>query len=165
MTTECTLVGGDSGGPLFDMTGKVIGIHSRIGNSLTSNMHVPVDIFRDDWEKLAKGERWGAVGGGKGGGGPKGPPNQLPGYLGVNAAVDFKGPGVKIGSIVVGSPADKAGLKHNDIIISVNAKTVASADELRAELQKHRPGDEITLEIRRSAETLKLKAVLASAPQ
>src|SRR6185295_19283905 len=30
VTTECTLVGGDSGGPLFDMNGRVIGIHSRI---------------------------------------------------------------------------------------------------------------------------------------
>src|SRR5204863_1854494 len=33
--TDCTLVGGDSGGPLFDMNGRVIGIHSRISNRLT----------------------------------------------------------------------------------------------------------------------------------
>ena len=56
ITTDCTLVGGDSGGPLFDMYGKVIGIHSRIGNQITANMHVPVDIYRQEWERLVKGE-------------------------------------------------------------------------------------------------------------
>ncbi len=58
--TDCTLVGGDSGGPLFDMQGRVIGIHSRIGGlAITENMHVPVDTFRETWDKLAKGESWG----------------------------------------------------------------------------------------------------------
>jgi serine protease Do len=38
------LVGGDSGGPLFDMHGRVIGIHSRIGQSLTANMHAPLSF-------------------------------------------------------------------------------------------------------------------------
>jgi hypothetical protein len=58
--SDCTLVGGDSGGPLFDMQGRVIGIHSRIGGfAITENMHVPVDTFRTTWDKLARGESWG----------------------------------------------------------------------------------------------------------
>jgi serine protease Do len=58
--TDCTLVGGDSGGPLFDMQGNVIGIHSRIGGfNITENMHVPVDTFRKEWDKLAKGDSYG----------------------------------------------------------------------------------------------------------
>lgn len=57
--TDCTLVGGDSGGPLFDMNGKVVGIHSRIGNNITENIHVPVDPYRKTWDRLAKGESWG----------------------------------------------------------------------------------------------------------
>jgi S1-C subfamily serine protease len=58
--SDCTLVGGDSGGPLFDMHGRVIGIHSRIGGfTITENMHVPVDTFRTTWDKLARGESWG----------------------------------------------------------------------------------------------------------
>ena len=60
--TDCTLVGGDSGGPLFDMQGRVIGIHSRIGGfAITENMHVPVDTFRKDWDKLARGDSWGTA--------------------------------------------------------------------------------------------------------
>ncbi|MCL6480244.1 MAG: trypsin-like peptidase domain-containing protein, partial [Firmicutes bacterium] len=57
--TDCTLVGGDSGGPLFDMHGKVIGIHSRIGPSLATNLHVPVNTYRQTWDRLAQGEVWG----------------------------------------------------------------------------------------------------------
>lgn len=58
--TDCSLVGGDSGGPLFDMNGKVIGIHSRIGGKeITENVHVPVDTFKQTWDRLAKGESWG----------------------------------------------------------------------------------------------------------
>ncbi len=59
--SDCTLVGGDSGGPLFDMQGRVIGIHSRIGGlAITENMHVPVDTFRTTWDKLARGDSWGS---------------------------------------------------------------------------------------------------------
>jgi serine protease Do len=60
--TDCTLVGGDSGGPLFDMRGRVIGIHSRIGaTAITENMHVPIDTYRLTWERLASSESWGGA--------------------------------------------------------------------------------------------------------
>src|SRR5436309_2766730 len=49
-------VGGSSGGPLFDLDGKVIGIHSRIGGTISTNIHVPVDTYRDTWDRLAKSE-------------------------------------------------------------------------------------------------------------
>jgi serine protease Do len=59
--TDCTLVGGDSGGPLFDMQGQVIGINSRIGGTaITENFHVPVDTFHETWDRLALGESWAA---------------------------------------------------------------------------------------------------------
>jgi S1-C subfamily serine protease len=58
--TDCTLVGGDSGGPLFDLEGRVVGIHSRIGGfRIDENFHVPVDTFLSTWERLVRGESWG----------------------------------------------------------------------------------------------------------
>jgi hypothetical protein len=57
--TDCTMVGGDSGGPLFDMQGRVIGINSRIGGVITENVHVPIDTFHETWDRLALGESWG----------------------------------------------------------------------------------------------------------
>ncbi len=56
--TDCPLVGGDSGGPLFDLDGKVIGINSRIGGSTSMNFHVPVDIYHENWDRLVKAEAW-----------------------------------------------------------------------------------------------------------
>lgn len=59
-----TLIGGDSGGPTFDVNGKVIGIHSNIGGSLTQNQACPIsDFTKDDhWQRLLDGEVWGKPG-------------------------------------------------------------------------------------------------------
>ena len=54
--TDCPLVGGDSGGPLLDLDGKLIGINSRIGSSTDMNLHVAVGVFRKYWDRLLKGE-------------------------------------------------------------------------------------------------------------
>jgi len=47
---------GDSGGPLFDLNGRVIGIHSRIGLSMERNYEVPIEIFRKFWNELNREE-------------------------------------------------------------------------------------------------------------
>jgi serine protease Do len=158
ITTECTLVGGDSGGPLFDMHGKVIGIHSRIGNSITANMHVPVDTYRAEWERLVKGESWGAAGGGKGGNPQKGAAGRL---SGVEFAADAKE--LKVAKVDAGSTADKAGLKVDDVILTVNGKKVTSPEEWRTEIGRSKAGDTVMLEVRRGTDTLMLKAVLDKA--
>ena len=56
--TDCPMINGDSGGPVFDLDGKVIGINSRIGGPTDQNLHVPVDIFTKNWDRLAKGDEW-----------------------------------------------------------------------------------------------------------
>jgi len=45
---------GDSGGPLFDLDGGLIAIHSRIGRSTLRNYEVPVNLYKDNWEQLNK---------------------------------------------------------------------------------------------------------------
>ncbi|WP_316841265.1 trypsin-like peptidase domain-containing protein [Pedobacter gandavensis] len=52
MRSTCLMEPGDSGGPLFDLKGRVIGIHSRVSVSVTSNMEVPIDEFRKYWTAL-----------------------------------------------------------------------------------------------------------------
>jgi len=56
--TDAPLVAGDSGGPLLDLEGRVIGIHSRISRSVRVNIHVPVDVFGEHWDRLARGDAW-----------------------------------------------------------------------------------------------------------
>jgi len=54
LQTDCTISPGDSGGPLFDMYGRVIGIHSAISTSLTANFHVPITDFYQTWDQMVK---------------------------------------------------------------------------------------------------------------
>jgi serine protease Do len=52
MRTTCLMEPGDSGGPLFDLKGRVIGIHSRVSGYLDENLEVAVDHFRKSWTAL-----------------------------------------------------------------------------------------------------------------
>ena len=56
IVTDCTIMGGDSGGALFDLEGKLIGVSSRCDSSVTANVHVPVDCYHESWTRLAGGE-------------------------------------------------------------------------------------------------------------
>jgi serine protease Do len=154
LRTDCTLVGGDSGGPLFDMHGRVIGIHSRIGGPLTANVHVPVDTYRETWDKLAQGDVWG---------GPMfGRPTKAGPYLGVEADPD--GDRCKITRVVPDSPAEKAGVKVDDVIVRFADRKVADFDDLRAQVQRRKVGEEVTLEVRRGDQTVTLKLVVGKRP-
>ncbi len=56
LETDCSLIGGDSGGPLFNLEGQLIAIHSRVGRRIVKNMHVPVTAYTRDWAHLLDGE-------------------------------------------------------------------------------------------------------------
>jgi S1-C subfamily serine protease len=101
LITDCPLVGGDSGGPLLDMAGEVVGIHSRIGGAITANMHVPIDIYQENWDRMVAGEMWGDV--------PHGAP-----YIGVRGEPDVQE--AKIAYVQPGEPADRAGLRAGDVV-------------------------------------------------
>jgi len=143
--TDCALVGGDSGGPLFDMQGRVIGIHSRINGPLTMNIHVPVDTYHTTWDRLAKGEVWG------------GEP-----YIGVSIDPDAKE--CRILEVSPNSPASKAGIRVNDVLLMFDGARINTFGELRNVLLRKRPGLEVPLSIMREGETLTFKVRLGKRP-
>jgi serine protease Do len=153
--TDCTLVGGDSGGPLFDLNGNVIGIHSRIGMSLNDNMHVPVDTYSETWDRLAAGESWG---------GATVLNNIRPGapYLGIQP--DEDAPDCHISEVFSNSPAEKAGLQAGDLITSFDGQKVANFGELMLKLAGHKAGDEVRIEVKREDETVKLTITIGKRP-
>jgi serine protease Do len=148
--TDGTLIGGDSGGPLFDMEGRLIGIHSRVGPQLPVNMHVPVKVFLDDWDKMMDSEFVG-----------EGPFAQKPkkgkGFLGV--ATDAAEGGLKVTKVGRKSPAEEAGLKEGDLLRTMNGENMDTRDKLKSLLAELAAGDKLTLEITRDGKeaTIKLK--------
>ncbi len=52
LRTDAPIMGGDSGGPLFSLDGEVIGISSKVSGSVNNNIHVAIDEFTRNWEKL-----------------------------------------------------------------------------------------------------------------
>ncbi|MGH7226781.1 MAG: S1C family serine protease [Gemmataceae bacterium] len=149
LRTDCALVGGDSGGPLFDLDGKVIGIHSRIGQRLTDNIHVPVDTFRLTWDRLVKGEVWGGR-------------KRSGSYLGVEFNGDARE--CRIAEVHKNSPAEKAGLKANDVVLRFDKDTVEDFEDLQTLIDKHHPGDEVSIRVRRGKEILNLKVIIGKHP-
>lgn len=151
--TDCTLVGGDSGGPLFDFDGRVIGIHSRIGWQITTNFHVPIATYHDTWDRLVAGEMWGgrlagAVSAGR-----------RP-LLGISGDPD-DGP-CRVAQVFPGSPAQKAGLKTGDVIQQFDGKVVANFRALAEMVAKHKPGDKVKVELQRDDEKLSLELELGA---
>jgi serine protease Do len=145
LQTDCTLVGGDSGGPLFDMQGRVIGIHSRIGGPIAQNLHVPSDRYKDAWDALVKGEVLG-----------------VSPYLGVSMEEAAKD--CKLGAITRGAPAAIAGLKVGDVITKLAGKDVASYDEMVKVLKAQKPLSEVTVEVKRGDEVKEFKVKIGYRP-
>jgi serine protease Do len=151
VTTDCTLIGGDSGGPLFGMDGKVVGIHSRIGQELIHNVHVPIVAFQTGWDRMVATEEWGAA--------PGSP------FIGVqgHSEEDRTIVGAVIGGVVKGSPADRAELKVNDVIIKFGDNEIQNFDALVIAVRIHRPGEKIKVTVRRDDEDLVLTLKIGQA--
>lgn len=146
LRTDCTLVGGDSGGPLFDLTGKVVGIHSKISFTLSANMHVPIDTYREEWDKLIKGENIG----------------RTPVEIGLT--LDDEAEEATVKTVTPDGPAEKAGLKPGDVIVKVDREKVQSADDFEQQHHGFDPRQTVTLSVVRDDKTLTLKLTTGPRP-
>jgi S1-C subfamily serine protease len=135
LLTDCTLTGGDSGGPLVDMHGRVIGIHSRIGEALTANLHVPINLFRESWGRLVQGQQFRVAI-------HDGP------YLGVFG--EATNDQVRITRVSPDSPAAAADLQVGDVIVTFAEKGITSFDMLLREVRDTPPGARVPVIVRRN---------------
>jgi serine protease Do len=154
LTTDCTLIGGDSGGPLFDLDGKIVGINSSIGVSKSNNNHAGIDGLKEDWDRLLAGEAWGKL--------TLNPfANQEMPVLGIGMGMRRSVRGVPVESVVPRSPSAAAGVRVGDIIQSMDGSEIRDANKLLQLLAKREPGDKVKLGVLRDRETLDIGVVLA----
>jgi serine protease Do len=160
LVSDATLISGDSGGPLFDLDGKVVGVHSSISTSLTFNRCAPVSAAQADWAKLLAGERWGRLGGIAGG-----PPERggelTKAVIGASLDPDSTD-GAAVLEVHRQSPLAAAGLQAGDVITKVEGEEVHTSDALVSRLGKAKPGEKVQIVYRRGEEERRAEVALIS---
>lgn len=140
MVSDCALIGGDSGGPLFNIAGELIAVHSRIGNDVADNLHVPIDHYDRSWDDMAAGKRWGS----------------LPGFkptLGVTGNQSDEV--ATIIAVKKGSAAEKGGLQPNDIVTQFGEKKVTDFQSLKDAVADTMPGERVVVWYRRENKSIR----------
>jgi len=136
---------GNSGGPTFDIYGRVIGVNSAIlspsGGSVGIGFAIPASVAKPITDRLMRGE------------------TIERGYLGVQIGPidrEWVGPlglenrdGAYVNSVTPGGPADRAGLQAGDVVLTLNGQKVTDSNELTRRVGQAAPGDNLRLEILR----------------
>ena len=160
LQTDAAVNPGNSGGPLVNMDGKVIGINTAIyGTSYQGiSFALPSSTAKEVYEQLKKGQQVG----------------QAYGYLGVQLApltpADAQRLGVKTGrgalvvKVVRGSPADQAGLKPNDAIVSWDGQPVDDPTLLRLVVARTKVGSTVKATVIRQGEEMALDVTVGQRP-
>jgi serine protease Do len=162
--TDAAINLGNSGGPLLNLDGKAIGINTAIvgsGSDITGfagnigiGFAIPINIAKFAYDQIVES---GKVDRGIMGVRPKDLLLDNAGALGLENTK-----GVLIDSVVEGSPAEKAGLTHTDIILEVDGKAVETASELTNRISMLKPGTKVELTIWRNGARVKVPVELGS---
>jgi S1-C subfamily serine protease len=165
--TDAAINPGNSGGPLLDAGGNVIGINTAIAsNSNGIGFAIPIDVARPIMDQAVAGQ-----------------PLTRP-YMGIHFVsitrqiADQQKLPVNVGALVggvdpngnpatgvePGKPADQAGIKDGDIIVSINDKVIDEEHPLDATLAQFSPGDTVDVKILRDGAAMTLQVTLGTRP-
>jgi len=152
--TDVAVNPGNSGGPLFNLSGEVVGVNSQIysqsGGYMGLSFAIPIDMANDVREQLVKSGR------------------VTRGMIGIqiqpmdaDLAESFgldRPHGALVGKLTPGGPAEKAGIKTGDVILSVDGRSIENDKSLPAIVSAIRPGNNTELEIWRDSKKQKVTA-------
>ncbi len=148
--TDAAINHGNSGGPLLDLTGKVVGVNSQIESESGGNVGIGFAVPSNTVAKIADA----LISDG----------SVEHAYLGV-ATEDVAGSdGAGIADVRAGTPAAEAGIENGDVVTKIDGKTVGSAEELRQLIDAQKPGAQVTLTVERDGDTKTLDVTLGSRP-
>lgn len=141
---------GNSGGPLLDINGNVIGLNVAMAEAQSIGFAIPINEAKKDYEDFKAN---GSI------------QKQARAYLGVRAAaidenlqkennlpynygaIVSRGQDFSALAVIPGSPADKAGVMENDIILEVSGEKVTDKNTLQDLISKYKPGDQVKLKV------------------
>lgn len=149
--TDAALNPGNSGGPILDSSGRVIGIADQIAtNGSDQNagvgFAVPIDLISNELHQLEAGQAVSHA------------------YLGVSTTDSTGTTGALIGSVATGGPAADAGLRAGDIITAIDGHAVTGPSDVVAAIAGHKPGDQVKITVRRGSGTRSVTATLGTQP-
>jgi len=158
--TDAAINPGNSGGPLLNIKGQAVGINtaifSRSGGSMGIGFAIPINMAKSIEEQLRS---HGKV---------------VRGWLGLiiqdmdeGLAQSFglnKSEGVLVSEVTPGSPAEKAGLRQGDVVLTLNGSTLADVSDLRNRVAMIAPGTSVTLDIIRDSARQQTVVLVAEQP-
>ena len=159
--TDAAINQGNSGGPLLNAEGEVIGVNTQIATAGSDGnvgigFAVPVNTVKEVVGEIMEHGRADHA------------------YIGITMnditpavarLANLPEEGVIVASVVPESPADQAGLLGGDVITKIDGKAVRSTDDVRAGIAAKEPGDEVEIEVRRGDETTSLTVKLGRQPE
>ena len=158
--TDASINPGNSGGPLLDANGQVLGLNDQIqtnGNADQSagiGFATPANADVQVAQDIIAGR------------------SVQHAYVGVSLNPDYTGTGAQIApnsfggptSVIAGGPAAKAGLQPGDVVTAINNNRVSSTDGFIAAIGVFKPGQTVTMTIRRGGTDMKVQVTLANRP-
>ena len=148
--TDAAINHGNSGGPLLNAQGDVIGVNSQIesesGGNTGIGFAIPSNTVRSVVDQLVAGDEVKHA------------------YLGVSLDDSTDPAGARVGAVTDGSPAADAGLRVGDVITTFGASEITEASDLTAAVSAEQPGDEVELTYIRGGDTTTVSVTLGTRP-
>lgn len=152
--TDAAINAGNSGGPLLNSAGQVIGINVAVASGAQNiGFAIPVNVVKSALDEFNKSGKFSAKA-----------------YLGVeyqmvskqSAVLNDIPQGAYVVNVISGSPAEKAGIKVDDIIVKIGSDKIADqTNGLSDVIKKYKPGDGVDMEIWRDSASINIKATLS----
>ena len=152
--TDAPISSGNSGGPLVNLRGEVVGINTAVarGDATSAANNVGFSIGVEEVLRVLEQLRAQANG-----------TDRKEGYLGVGLEGRTDGgQGAIITEVEPDSPADVAGIKVDDVVLSVNGEPITGQAGLVAAIRDRSPGDKVEIEILRAGERVTVSATLVA---
>ena len=157
--TDAAINPGNSGGALIDVAGNLIGVNtaifSKTGGSLGIGFTIPAEVCKQVLDSILKDGR------------------VIRGWLGIEVrglsqqdefSTESSSTGVHVNGVIPEGPAALAGIKSNDIILSINDQSINSANQLIAYIAMQKPNSEVKAVVKRGNQTLNLNIKISERP-